>query len=59
MTNVHQVVAHYLQEGQTTMHRRASLKERFAIMCRHYGMFSTLIMHLLFVFRALKRKFFG
>lgn len=59
MDNVHQVVAHYLQEGQTTMHRRASLKERFAIMCRHYGMFSTLIMHLLFVFRALKRKFFG
>ncbi|MDD7317747.1 MAG: glycosyltransferase family 2 protein [Prevotella sp.] len=56
LENVHQVVTHYLQEGQTTLHHRESLKERFSVMCRHYGTLVTLFMHLLFAFRTLKRN---
>lgn len=37
--------AAYLQEGLTTANRRKSLKERFRIMCRHYGVLPTLLRH--------------
>lgn len=52
LVNVHQVVAHYLREGQTTLHHRDSLKERFAVMRSHYGLLTTLLMHAKFVFRS-------
>lgn len=45
--------ANYLSEGVTTANRRASLRERFAIMRRHYGLTRTLISHL----KAALRKF--
>ena len=54
MVNVHQVVAHYLREGQTTLHHRDSLKERFSVMKQHYGLFTTLIQHLKFALRNLR-----
>ena len=54
--NMHAVIAHYLQEGTTTRNHRASLKERFHIMRRHYGLATTLYRHVLFLFRAAKRK---
>jgi glycosyltransferase involved in cell wall biosynthesis len=56
LMNTHTVLAHYLEEGQTTLHHRDSLKERFDVMRRHYGLFSTVIMHIWFVFRQLLRK---
>lgn len=43
----------YLHQGLTTRHRRASLWERFRIMVHHYGLLSTLLHHVWFVFRAL------
>lgn len=49
--NVHAVIAHYMQEGQTTVHHRASLMERFRVMCRHYGILQTIVMHAWFVIR--------
>ncbi|MBR1462187.1 MAG: glycosyltransferase [Prevotella sp.] len=52
LVNAHAVLADYLREGQTTIHHRASLKERFRVMRRHYGLFSTVMMHIWFVFRA-------
>lgn len=52
LVNVHQVVAHYLREGQTTLHHRDSLKERFTVMHHHYGLFTTLLMHAKFIFRS-------
>ena len=52
--NINMVVACYTEEGATTRHHRESLKERFRIMCRHYGWFSTVAMHLWFVVRAMK-----
>lgn len=49
-------IVDYLDEGMTTRNRKASLKERFRIMAKHYGLFSTLAYHAWFVIRiALKR----
>ena len=50
--NLHMVVANYTEEGQTTLHHRESLFERFRVMTRHYGWFSTIAMHVWFVFRS-------
>jgi glycosyltransferase involved in cell wall biosynthesis len=56
LCNAGQVLALYLSEGQTTQHHQASLKERFHVMRRHYGLPLTLAMHAWFVLRATKRK---
>ena len=50
--NLHMVVANYTEEGQTTLHHRESLLERFRVMTRHYGWLSTIAMHVWFVFRS-------
>lgn len=46
LRNVHAVIANYMEEGQTTLHHRASLRERFQVMCKHYGVFPTLAKHI-------------
>lgn len=51
--NINMVVANYTEEGATTLHHRDSLRERFQVMCRHYGYVSTVIMHGWFVVRKL------
>ena len=53
LQNLHMVVANYTEEGQTTLHHRESLLERFRIMTRHYGWLSTIAMHAWFVLRSL------
>lgn len=53
MVNVHAVVANYTKEGETTRHHSESLRERFAVMSRHYGTLSTAIMHAWFAVRAI------
>lgn len=53
LVNTQAILADYQEEGQTTIHHRDSLKERFDVMRRHYGLFSTVIMHVWFVFRQL------
>ena len=53
LQNLHMVVANYTEEGQTTLHHRESLKERYQVMARHYGHVSTFLMHCWFVVRAL------
>ena len=54
--NAHLVVIDYLDEGLTTANRRASLLERFRIMCRHYGVLSTVLHHAWLVVRLLLKK---
>lgn len=54
--NTHLTLTDYLNEGMTTRNHRASLKERFRIMVRHYGWFSTVLHHIWFVFRAIFKK---
>lgn len=49
--HTHEVLADYLNEGMTLRNHKASLKERFHIMCRHYGVVSTLIYHIWFFIR--------
>lgn len=54
--NTHQTLIRYLDEGISTKNRKASLKERFHIMVRHYGWVSTLLRHVWFVLRAIIKK---
>ena len=53
LQNLHMVVANYTEEGQTTLHHRESLWERFHVMESHYGRVQTIILHCWFVVRAL------
>lgn len=53
LQNLHMVVANYTEEGQTTLHHRESLWERFHVMERHYGRVQTIVLHCWFVVRAL------
>ncbi len=52
MVNVHAVVADFLDGGDSTQNHRASLRERFAVMRRHYGLPVTVAMHVWFLLRA-------
>ncbi len=54
--NTHLTLIDYLAEGMTTRNHKASLKERFRIMTRHYGWTSTLAFNLWFVLRLLLKK---
>ena len=51
LCNAHVIVADYLNEGTTTRNHKASLRERFTIMRRHYGIVVTLWMHAWFTLR--------
>ena len=52
LLNLHMVVANYTEEGQTTIHHRESLMERYRVMECHYGRISTFLMHCWFAVRA-------
>ena len=51
ITNTHEILIDYLNEGVTTANRKASLRERYAIMCRYYGTLPTFLRHLWFAVR--------
>lgn len=51
-----EVIADYLSEGLTTSHHRASLKERFRIMCKYYGTIPTIARHAKFAIRYIARR---
>lgn len=50
-TQIDGFIVNYLEEGATTRNHIKSLKERFSIMCKHYGFFITLFKHICFLFR--------
>ena len=56
LVNVNATVINYLQNGLSLQHHRASLKERFWIMSKHYGFLPTLGRHLWFVVRAVIKR---
>ena len=56
LRNVHAVVANFLAGGDSKQNHRASLKERFQVMRHHYGLVTTIGMHLWFVVRGMVRK---
>lgn len=49
--NTHMVLCRYLEGGMSIQNHRASLKERFLIMTKHYGFLTTVLMHVWFVVR--------
>jgi hypothetical protein len=51
------VLIDYLNEGVTTSNRYASLLERFKIMCHYYGTTATLLNHIKFIPRFIKRRY--
>ena len=53
--NTHLTIIDYLDEGMTTQNRKASLKERFRIMAKHYGWISTAAHHAWFVLRLITK----
>jgi glycosyltransferase involved in cell wall biosynthesis len=53
LLNLHMVVANYTQEGQTTLHHRESLWERYRVMEHHYGRVQTFLLHCWFAVRSL------
>lgn len=55
IVNTHLILIRYLNEGVTTANRKASLKERYQIMSKHYGRFSTFMHHVWFIVRAIVR----
>lgn len=54
--NTHLTLIDYLDEGMTTRNRKASLRERFRIMVKHYGWASTVAHHAWFVLRAVTKR---
>lgn len=57
--NTELILTDYLSEGMTTANRKASLKERYNIMCKYYGTPTVLVMHGWFAVRALISKLKG
>lgn len=55
--NLNTVAIDYLSDGLTDKNKLKSLRERFKIMCTHYGTLPTIFNHIKFIFRAAKRKF--
>jgi len=55
----HVPIISYLADGMTTRHHRASLWERYRIMCHHYGTLEATVAHLCFIPRYLKRRLRG
>lgn len=53
--NTNLTLIDYLEEGMTTQNRKASLKERFRIMAKYYGLPGTILHHIGFVFRLLTK----
>ena len=50
-------VISFLTDGLTDKYHKKSLMERYRIMCRHYGTLPTILRHLGFIPRYLRRKF--
>ena len=56
LVNTHTIIVNYLQNGLSLQNHRRSLLERFAIMSKHYGLFTTLCNHLWFALRAVIKR---
>ena len=56
LCNTGMTVACYTEQGNTTEHHRASLRERYSIMATHYGRVQTFLLHCWFVVRAVVRR---
>lgn len=53
LVNTNAILADFMEGGNTTQNHRASLKERYQVMCHHYGTIQTILLHLWFFARTL------
>ena len=53
LVNTNAILADFMEGGNTTPNHRASLKERYQVMCRHYGRLQTFFLHIWFVIRSI------
>lgn len=53
LVNTNAILADFMEGGNTTQNHRASLKERYQVMCHHYGTIQTILLHLWFLARTL------
>lgn len=56
--NMRMTLSHFLEEGMTTNNRKASLKERYTVMCNYYGKTTTVLLHGWFAIRFYTAKWF-
>ncbi len=56
LKNVDEVIVNYLDGGMTNKNHKASLKERFHVMAKHYGLIQTVLLHIWFVPRSWIKK---
>lgn len=56
LRNVNEVIVNYLDGGMTNKNHKASLRERFHVMAKHYGFLRTSLLHLYFVIRSAIKK---
>jgi len=56
LKNTHTVLADFEDGGNTTLHHRASLMERYRVMAHHYGHVDTFLLHGWFAVRAVLTK---
>ena len=56
LVNVNATVINYLQDGLSIQNHRISLKERFCIMSKHYGLLPTIARHLWFILRVVIKR---
>lgn len=55
--NIEAIAIDYLSDGLTDKNHKASLQERYRIMCRYYGTVPTILRHIGFAVRSILRKF--
>lgn len=56
--NTHLILSNFLEEGMSSVQRKASLKERYEVMCKYYGTLPTILMHGWFAVRFYFAKWF-
>lgn len=56
--NTRMILSDFLEEGLSSVQRKASLKERYAIMRKYYGPVTTLLLHIWFAIRFYTAKCF-
>lgn len=56
--NTHLILSNFLEEGMSSVQRKASLKERYEVMCKYYGTLPTMLMHGWFAVRFYFAKWF-
>lgn len=54
--NSRQVLTNYLSEGATTKNHKESLKERYCIMVKHYGLARAVLAHIYIAIRAVFKR---